>query len=162
MKRFTKKIKEYFREVIKIKGSSHSIALGFSIGTFIAFFPTFGMDIIIVLLVTLLYPKVNKFSLFGALLFWNPLFMLPFSVISYGIGSLIFGSSPVLVFEVVVLNDVYNFTRRLFVGSSILALVFSISSYFIIKKIAENYWDKKTRVKNKKKEKNARKLSFIY
>ena len=53
----SKKIREHFSEVIKIKRSPHSIALGFAVGTFLAILPTPGFSILLGLLIVLIYQK---------------------------------------------------------------------------------------------------------
>ncbi|MBA3064624.1 DUF2062 domain-containing protein, partial [Candidatus Woesearchaeota archaeon] len=71
-KKIIKKIKEHLSEIIRIKTSPHSIALGFAIGTFIAILPTLGFTYLIAIIVMLVYAKESKIALFGALLLWNP------------------------------------------------------------------------------------------
>lgn len=143
MRKFIKKVETHFMEVIKIEKTPHSIALGFAIGTFIAIFPTAGLDIPIALLVVLLYPRVNKLSLFGAFLFWNPLFSLPIILLSYKIGDILFANVPVVEYKFVILNQIIDFSRRLFVGLAISAVVISIISYFIVRIIVQIYQGRK-------------------
>lgn len=148
LKKLIKKIKHHFTEVIKLKKSPHSIALGFAIGTFIAIFPTLGLSIILALIIIAIYPKLNKFTLLGALIVWNPLVTAPIHLLGYKLGTLIFGSTPVIKFNVVVINNLYNFSRRFLLGVFILSLIISVLSYFIVKGIAQYYQNKK--IKNKK------------
>ena len=42
LKKILSKLKNHFKEVIKLKEDPKSIALGFGIGTFIAILPTLG------------------------------------------------------------------------------------------------------------------------
>jgi hypothetical protein len=43
MKKYIKRIRKHFREVLKTKTGENSIALGFAIGTFIAILPTYDL-----------------------------------------------------------------------------------------------------------------------
>ena len=68
VKKFKEKLKHHFQEVLKTKTSPHSIALGFAIGTLIDILPTLGFGFFLGLLVGLIFEKVNKYSLFGAII----------------------------------------------------------------------------------------------
>ncbi|MFH1592426.1 MAG: DUF2062 domain-containing protein [Candidatus Woesearchaeota archaeon] len=133
--KYKNKIKKHFQAVIRTKKSPHSIALGFAIGTLIGILPTPGFNILLGVLVVLIFRKVSKFSLFGALAFWNPIVLIPLYFWSYKIGGLIFGSAPVVEYELTILEQIYHFSRRFLVGSIILAPCFSILSYFLMRKI---------------------------
>ncbi|MFH1439515.1 MAG: DUF2062 domain-containing protein [Candidatus Woesearchaeota archaeon] len=133
---FKEKLMHHFHEVIKLKKSPHSIALGFAVGTFISILPTPGLNILLGLLVVLIYEKINKISLFGSIIFWNPLFTIPLDGLSYKIGSLIFGSAPVVRYNIVILDNIYNFTRRFLVGEIITAVFLSVFSYLLVFLIA--------------------------
>lgn len=90
------KLKHHFHEVIKIKTTPHEIALGFSVGTFIGILPTPGFGILLAVLIFLIYEKISKLSLIGALAFWNPIVMMPIYFLSYKIGDWFFGSQPII------------------------------------------------------------------
>jgi uncharacterized protein len=139
MKKSMKKMRKSFMNVVSINNTPHSIALGFAIGTFIAIFPTMGLDIPIAFLVALLYKKVNKLSLFGSFIFWNPIFSIPIMMLSYQIGDFLFGSFPVTAFDSSLLNHLLDFGRRFAVGLAICAVFISIISYFLVRMIAEIY-----------------------
>ena len=140
------KFKHHFHEVIRVKKSPHSIALGFSIGTLIAILPTFGLGALIGIIVILIFEKVNKFSLFIAFAVWNMLTLMPIYLLSYKIGEILFGTIPVYKFKIVLLNQAYNFTRRFLVGNFILAIVISVLSYFFVKKLAQVYQKKHLKI----------------
>jgi uncharacterized protein len=138
-KHIKEKIKHHFHEVLKTKTSPHSIALGFSIGTFIALLPTPGFNVLLGFLILLIFEKVNKFSLFAALAVWNPFTQIPIYFLSYKLGDFIFRAAPVRQYEVVLIDHLYQFTRRYLIGNLIIAVTLSLISYFIVKKIATNY-----------------------
>ena len=136
------KLKAHFKRVLETKTSAHSVAAGFAIGTFIAILPTPGLSILIGTLIVLIFKDLSKYSLFGAMVFWNPLTLIPVYALSYKIGSYIFGGESVIVYKILILDQIYNFTRRFLVGNLILALTLSITSYFLIL-IAIKIYDKK-------------------
>lgn len=125
------------------KTSPHSIALGFSIGTLIGILPTPGFGFFIGLLVVLISEKINKVSLFAAILFWNPIVLTPIYFASYAIGDLFFGP-PVDRFKIEFFNKAYSFSRNYLVGNLILAVSISILSYFIVKWAAAKYYGRKS------------------
>ena len=137
MRKLTDKIKKHFRDVWEIKTSSHSIALGFAIGTLIAVLPTPGFGVLLGLFLVLIFKRINKFSLIVAFVFWNPFVLLPFYYLSYKIGNILFGSLPVIKYDVVILDQIYNFSRRFLVGNLLIAIFLSITSYFLIRFIVK-------------------------
>jgi uncharacterized protein len=142
VKKFKKKIKEHFLEVIRTKTSPHNIGLGFATGTFISILPTPGFNIILGLLVLLIFKKMNKFSLFAGILFWNPLTSIPIYYLSYQIGDFLFGSTSVVLYELNLLGQINLYARRFLIGNVILALLTATTSYFIIKWIFTWYYKK--------------------
>lgn len=133
------KLTSHFHEVLKTKTSPHSIALGFSIGTFIAVLPTPGFGVLFGLLVILLFKKVNKLALLIAFGVWNPVTLIPVYILSYRIGGMLFGSLPVVKYEVVLVNQAYNFTRRFLVGNILLALILSLACYSLTYAMARRH-----------------------
>ena len=130
MKKLKEKIKRHFEEVLKIKTSPSSIAMGFSIGTLIAILPTFGLGIFIGLLVLLIFKKVSKVSMFISFAIWNPLVLAILYPLEYSIGNFILSGIPVTEFRFEILNQLFIYTGRLLLGSIILSIIVSIISYF--------------------------------
>ncbi len=132
-----KKIIKKFNSIIDIKDSPHSIALGFAIGTFINFLPTPGLNIILCFLVVLFYDKVNKYSLFSTILIWNPFVMAPVYFGSYALGDVLFGSAPIVKYNTLIMNTLYEFSRRYLVGNLIIAMTATVIAYFLVKFIVK-------------------------
>jgi uncharacterized protein len=139
LKNFKQKLKYHFKEVIRTKKSPHSIALGFTIGTLIAILPTPGFSFLLVLFIILIFKKINKFSLIGAMLIWNPIVLVLIYYLSYQIGDLLFGNLPVVKYNIVIFDQLYNFSRRFLVGNFIIAVTTSLLSYIVIRKIIDFY-----------------------
>ncbi len=135
-------IKKYLKSISSIKKSPHSIALGFAVGSFIALLPTLGFGPLIALLVLLVFTKLNKISLFGSFVVWNPLVMTSTYYLSFKIGNLFFGKLPLVDFKFSISNIIQFFSLRFLVGNIVLASLISITCYFIVKAIATNYQKK--------------------
>lgn len=131
MHKYIKKLRHHFDKVSQLKTSAHSVALGVAIGTFISMFPTPFINLWIGLLAILLFRQINKYALFFTLLFWNPLTLLPFQMLSYRIGNNYFGSTPVVKYQIVLLNQIYYYTSRYLMGSLIISIPVSVSAYII-------------------------------
>ena len=130
---------QHLSEVIRIKKSTHSIALGFSIGTFISILPTPGFSILIGLLILLIFKKVNKIAMLAAFVIWNPLVQAPIYLLSYKLGDLLLGAYPVVEYQLPFWYTVYHFSRRFFVGNLIIGVCLAITSYFLVKQLAQFY-----------------------
>ena len=62
--------------ILQLQGSAHSIALGTAIGLFVAMTPTVGLQMIIILIISLLIPA-NRLAGFIMVYISNPLTMVP-------------------------------------------------------------------------------------
>jgi len=139
IKKIKDKIKKHLKEVIEIKTSPNSIAMGFALGTLIAILPTFGLGIFIGLLVLLIFKKVSKISMFISFAIWNPLVLALLYPLEYSIGNTILSDIPITKFRFEVLNQIFVYTGRFLLGSFILALITSIICYFIILTLVKKY-----------------------
>jgi len=142
-KKIIKKLKEHFKEVLGIKTSPHSIVLGFAIGTFIAILPTLGFTYLIATIVMLVYAKESKIALFGALLIWNPFVLFPIYTLSYRLGDFILSGFPE-VYPLQVIGQFRYTTLRFLIGNFIIAMLFSVTSYFILRKLIS--YSRKTKI----------------
>lgn len=151
IKDFRKKTKKYFYKMIFEERSEHSIALGFAIGTFISILPSPGINLLVGLLIVLLFKRINKVSLFGALFFWNSIVLIPVYIASYHIGNMIFSSASVVRYNIVVADIIYNFSRRFLIGNVILAILISILSYLALWGSLKKYKKRILRLLKRKK-----------
>lgn len=136
------KLKNYALDIFTEKTTPHSIALGFAIGTLISILPTPGFNLLLALLVSVISKKVNQVSLFIGVLFWNPLTAPVIYYLSYKLGDLIFGATPIIMYDISFMEQVYQFTRRFLVGNILIAVAFTIISYFLVRWGATEYQEK--------------------
>lgn len=134
-----KSVQEKWSAFLIGDGSVDGIAFGIAVGTFVALLPTFGFSVFIALGLTLLFPQLNKPAVIFALAFWNPIVQIPVYGLSALLGNYLFGSLPVVMYEVEILNQIYNFTRRflvahLLVGTGLTLLMYVIG-YFTVKRL---------------------------
>ncbi len=141
-RRIREKISHHFNEVLKAKYTPHSIAFGFSLGTFLSIFPTPGLSIMIGFLLLLIFAKINKLSMMAAFALWNPMTLIPIYFISYHIGHYLIGDLPEATVRIQLIGQAYNFTRSFLIGNIILSIVFGVMSYLIVRALAEAYYRK--------------------
>lgn len=138
------------RMLLKSGSSPHSIALGFSIGTFIALMPTPGLNLALGFLLAFLFRRINRLSLFAALFLWNPLLTLPLAPLGYKIGGFLFHNNPVVDVDITLFRRVFHFTQKFLVGITILSTAISVACYGVIRVLSEIYQRKvKTRWQNR-------------
>jgi uncharacterized protein len=136
-------LKNYYHELLSIKTSPHSIAIGFAVGTFLSILPTPGLSILVGLFILFIYPRMSKISLFTSYIVWNPFVLGPIYILSYRLGVLISGSAETVKYQIVFFNQLYNFTRIYLVGSLIIALGISLLSYGLVYLAVSRYQKKK-------------------
>ena len=149
LREYKRKIEKHFEEVLRIKTSPHSIALGFAIGTAIAVLPTFGLGVLIGLLVVLIFEKVSKISLFAGLAVFNPLITVSLYGLAFKIGDFVLSSSPVKTYKFWLWNQQFNYSRRFLVGNLILTVILTTLSYIIVYIFAKRYYKKYEKIVEK-------------
>ena len=82
------KLVRMFRSILLLQDTPHSIALGTAIGLFIAWTPTVGIHMILVVAICLVL-RANKTASLVAVYVSNPLTMLPMYWIDYLLGALV-------------------------------------------------------------------------
>jgi uncharacterized protein (DUF2062 family) len=124
------KLKRHFVEVLRTKTSDRSVALGYALGTFIAILPTPGFNIFLGLIFVAIFKRINKLSVVVAMAIWNTATLIPIYWLSLEIGNMIFGDLPKVEFEIELLDQVFQYTLRFFVGNVIFSIPFSVFNYY--------------------------------
>ena len=132
LRRLVSKIRKHFKAVLKTKSSPHSIAFGAAIGTLIGTLPAPFFDFFIAILILLLFKNISKYASFTSVVFWNPLTRIPIYSLSYALGNLVFADAPTFKFEIMILNSLYSYSRRLLIGNIIISLGLTLSVYLLV------------------------------
>ncbi len=125
-------VQRIIKDILETDGSAEIVARSFAIGTFVALLPTFGFGFMAAVGLVLVVPVLHKPSVLGAFVVWNPLVQIPLYSLSIWIGTLLFSGLPVVSVDVVFLDHIYNFTRRVFIGNIIVTTTLTIVSYLTI------------------------------
>ncbi len=142
IKNYREKLKKHFEEVIQIKDSPQSIALGFAIGTTIAVLPTFGFGPLIGLFMILIFKKISKVSLFASFIIWNPVILALLIPLEYWMGDFLFGGGPIIINNLWFLDIFSNYSKRYLLGNLIVTIIASSLSYAIIYALADKNQEK--------------------
>ncbi|MDB9311992.1 DUF2062 domain-containing protein [Spirulina sp. CS-785/01] len=130
-----RQVKYWYYRLLRLEGHPRAIARGIATGTFAGFFPLFGLQTIMgVVLATIL--QGNKIA--AAIATWvsNPLTYVPIYAFNYAIGSWMLGSLDVKPEQIdwgsaQLLELGADFIYRLFCGCVVVGLIAAIISYGI-------------------------------
>ena len=131
-----RQLKVSFKKLLRLRDSTHEIALGFGIGVFIGILPTFGFGALIIGILAILI----RFNIFAALvgtIVNNPLFTPFWLMSSYKVGEMI--TQIGINLEKGVISNILNFSLSYLAGNIVLAIICGIISYFIMYIIIETY-----------------------
>lgn len=90
------------------------------------------LNIVICILISLIYKKINNIALFGAIVVWNPIVIFPIYGLTLKFGDLLFGALPVVDYEYTLWDQVYRHSRRFLIALCIIAAVIAALSYVIV------------------------------
>lgn len=145
------KLIRHFIEILRSKTSDRAIAFGFATGSFIALLPTPGLNWVLAFLAALIYRKLNKLSLFFAIVFWNPLFMAPVYALCYVVGNFIFDIFHIENISFFADNSYISNSGKFLTGNILLTSVISVIGYYLALKIVRAYKKRRTNKKYGKK-----------
>lgn len=123
-------IKQKWADLLLGEFTPHTIAFGLSIGTLCALLPTFGFSAILAMILSFIFPGINRPAIFAALIIWNPVVQIPIYTLSYQLGSIMFADLPVVRYDIELLNQMYHLTRRFLVAHLVITVSISVLTYF--------------------------------
>jgi uncharacterized protein (DUF2062 family) len=122
------RITHFIQQLANENSTPHSVALGFTLGTFIAILPTPGFGAFLALSLTLVFKNVNRLAVVISIAIWNPLLLVPFYYVCYLLGSILL-DRPIQLEELSLYQLLYQYTNAFLLGNIILACVMSAVSY---------------------------------
>ncbi len=124
-------ISDQFHEIAKKEYTPHDVALGFSLGVFIAL-ATPGFDVLVALLLVLLLKNLNKLAVFAGIAVINPItvaFIYPFS---FKLGAFLTGYEPLQGASFFSPHNLLNISKPLLVGNVALGLILGVIGYCLV------------------------------
>lgn len=134
-----------FEPILGLSDSPHRIALGVALGVFIAFTPTFGLQILLYLAIASAI-GANRMSGIGPLFISNPITLVPLYYGAWRLGALVLGESiaalpPPLVQPegTLTMASIASVGIELWIGSFILGGVAAVPAYFASRCAVERF-----------------------
>ena len=128
-KTIRKKLVGFVQKLANENSTPTSIALGFTLGTFIAILPTPGFGAFLAISLTLVFKIFNRLAVIVAVTIWNPLLLVPLYYLSYLLGSILLARPINLQDEVSLYEMLSEYTSAFLVGNIILAVAIAVISY---------------------------------
>ena len=134
-----KKLIGFVQKLASENSTPTSIALGFTLGTFIAILPTPGFGAFLAISLTLVFKIFNRLAVIVAVTIWNPLLLVPLYYLSYLLGSVLLARPINLQEELSLYEMLSEYTYTFLVGDIILATLISVVSYLGIYRLMTVY-----------------------
>lgn len=136
--KISERLRGYLKDhLLGLNDSPHRIALGVALGVFIAFTPTFGLQILLYLGIASAI-GANKLSGIGPLFINNPLTLLPMYYGAWRLGGFMMEAAgsplPPIAWEgdlTLMLGSITDIGIELWLGSVVLGIIAAIPAYFI-------------------------------
>lgn len=134
-------------QILRIEDTPHRIALTFAVGVFLGLSPFIGLHTVLALAVAWIF-RLNRIVMLSGAFINNPWSMIPIYTFSTWIGAEILGTD-LLVTDVdwrritlgTIVRDLEHLVLPFFLGTLLVATLFSLICYIIVKKTAESSQD---------------------
>jgi len=125
------RLKRYLMQIIKSKKSDKNIAWSYSLGTFIAVFPTPGFSTFIGLALLSIFKQLNKMAILLSMVVWNAVTVVPVYWFSFKIGQNLALTEETTLFNYEWANNAFQYFKDFIVGNLFITIPVSVLSYFI-------------------------------
>jgi len=157
LRKYLRLIKHYVvYDLLRANDTTHRIALGVAIGTFVAFTPTIPFQMALTVLLSYLF-QANKAVGLPVVWITNPATVVPIYLPQYLLGCKLIGVSPESVNWSVLIREHGGFWRYcaaawglmeqifvpLWVGSLLVSMVLALISYYVVKVAVVKYRDRR-------------------
>ncbi|MCA8999601.1 MAG: DUF2062 domain-containing protein [Planctomycetaceae bacterium] len=145
--------RQWVRAILMLDDTPHSIALGTAIGIFVAFTPTVGVQMVLVMLIAFLTSRLFHFNRVAGLIavyLSNPFTMVPIYWFNYRLGTMFLKETVsqeefARLFQYTTFSEWQRSLRAIFftvgtpllIGSLLVGLFFGLLSYLVIRRLTE-------------------------
>lgn len=147
-------VRDYAKKIFTLRSDPRQIALGFAIGVFIGIFPTFGIGLLLLSFLSVFIKFNIPAGIIGGTLVANPLTTPFWALLSYKTGKAVtgfLGMGRLIMVQNPSWKKALSFGIDYLIGNLILSFSVSVLSYFVIRRIVEEY---KARKKKRKRRRN--------
>jgi uncharacterized protein (DUF2062 family) len=138
-------LKKIFLTIVKSHTSPRQIALGTAIGVFFSIIPTFGIGMLIALLIAW-KKKLNLLATYLGTLVVNPITSSFVYFIHYKLGSFILGNTNSVNLPITS-HDIKFIAQQVYLGGIIISAIMSVLVYFLLYSIVVKYRERRERKK---------------
>lgn len=136
-------LKYYYLRLLRLEGSPRAIARGIAVGMFAGFFPLFGLQTIIGLILATFF-QGNKLAAAAATWVSNPFTYVPIYTFNFAVGRWLLGGENITLDRIdwtskAVLEVGSDFASRLFFGCFMVGFIAAVISYFLSLSFIERY-----------------------
>jgi uncharacterized protein (DUF2062 family) len=132
-----------YQKMLHINASPHQIAMGFSVGTFIGIFPTFGLGWIIALALSRIFRFNYISAVLGSITVMNPVTWPFFLTLSAFVGAFIFQKEPSYILSIIQNGNLLDSIGKIIVvyitGNLIVSFIMSAICYIVVMEIIISY-----------------------
>ncbi len=148
LERLKRRLRLLYLKILRIDDPPEKIARGAAIGVMMGILPTFGLGIVLSLILAFIL-RANKAAAVLGSLIMNPITTTFFWTLSAFVGSVIFWEDTQLILEEAkngnLLHSVGWATVVYLVGNAVVTFVFTTATYYIVKREVERHRAKKAR-----------------
>ncbi|MBI2575075.1 DUF2062 domain-containing protein [Candidatus Woesearchaeota archaeon] len=124
-------ISDQFQKIAKKEYTPHDVALGFSLGVFVAL-ATPGFDVLVALLLTLLLKNLNKLAVVIGVVIINPITTALIYPFIFKLGAVLIGYEPLQGANFFSLHNLLNISKPLLVGNIAMGIILGVASYPLV------------------------------
>lgn len=151
---YREKVTEKVKEALREEHSHHETAFSAAIGTFLTVLPTFGVGILIFLVLAKISDRINKVALFACVVVFNPIVKYPIYILSYWIGKIALKArAPSDPTGVDLTQQALQATQTILIGNIILAVVLAVVAYLVTLKVSIRFHDQTAEIREELAEK---------
>jgi len=90
---------QLWHKILTLNATPHSIALGLGLGMFVGFLPIMGVQMFVVMIVSIPFRKANKVSAVSGVWITNPITVIPIYMFIYWIGTFFYSGQDILTYK---------------------------------------------------------------
>jgi hypothetical protein len=139
LKRYVDRIREGVRESFTAEHTPPEVAGSFALGVFITMLPTLGTGLILFVVLSYLFARINRIALFASVLVLNPGVKWGVYAASIALGVFLLGPVDGIEGTAVSLDAGRDVLIRLWIGNLVLAGVATVVGYVVVYRMVVRY-----------------------
>lgn len=139
VRRLLREVRQEIHDALRETHTPRQVAASFALGVFITALPTLGTGVLVFFLIAYLFTNISRIALFASVIVLNPIVKWGVYGTSFWLGSELLGPVSGITVEEISISAGPQIVERLLVGNIILALVFTVTGYFLAYRLTVEY-----------------------